>query len=120
MMGQLYRCIEPFVTNRRGTEVWVLPDQIAEAGSWPLDISPRSFEPLALDYPAPPARRRWPSSTMRARRKSRSHAPHWLTRRDDQLADLLEEIDDRDAPTARSLEQHAAHTPGQRPWSPLT
>jgi hypothetical protein len=59
-MGQLYRCIEPFASNRRGSQVVVLPDQIAEAGSWPLDLSPASFVPVTIDYPAPRARRGWP------------------------------------------------------------
>lgn len=52
-MAQLYICTQTFMSNRHGREAWVVPSQVAEAGSWPLDVSPSSFAPLAIDYPAP-------------------------------------------------------------------
>lgn len=51
-MAQLYICNAAFVTMRRDRDHWVMPGQIAEAGSWPLEISPDSFTRLAIDYQA--------------------------------------------------------------------
>lgn len=55
-MAQLYIATQTFVSNRHGREAWIVPSQIAEAGSWPLDVSPESFVPLTIDYPAPGSR----------------------------------------------------------------
>lgn len=52
-MAQLYICTQTSVSNRHGRETWITPGQVAEAGSWVLDVSPRSFRLLAVDYPAP-------------------------------------------------------------------
>lgn len=52
-MAQLYICTEAFVSIRRDQEMWVTPGQVAEAGSWPLAVSPSAFALMAIDYPAP-------------------------------------------------------------------
>lgn len=52
-MADLYEARRGFATTRRGRRVTVQPGDIAEAGSWPLESNPDSFQPLEVRFPAP-------------------------------------------------------------------
>jgi hypothetical protein len=76
LIPQLHICTESFLSNRHGRETRVAFGMIAEACSWPLEVSPGSFKPLTIDFPAQERKRIGRALTRTVKRHLRPTGAH--------------------------------------------